>query len=104
MAGALAIGAWSSPVTQAQGTVPSGAGVTLLSADVFTGVVDQLAAEFERTTGYKVTVVYASAATTRNAVQAGVAADVTIVPRPMMDELLAQGRIAAGSIVDVARS
>ena len=40
----------------------------------------------------------------RNRVQAGESGDVTILPRPMMDEVLRQGRISPGSIVDLAHS
>src|SRR5436190_1072238 len=47
---------------------------------------------------------YGTAGVIRSRVQTGETGDVTIVPRPMMDELLQQGRITPGSIVDVARS
>jgi len=76
----------------------------MLSADVFTGVVDELASHFERTTGHEVTIIYATAGTIPSRVQNGDAGDLTLVPRPMLEDLLRQGRITEGSIVDVARS
>ncbi len=78
--------------------------IKVLSANVFTGVLDALTGDFERTTGHKVTIVYGTAGVIRNRVQAGESGDVTILPRPMMDEVLRQGRITPGSIVDLAHS
>jgi molybdate transport system substrate-binding protein len=86
------------------GAVANAAEIKVLSADVFTGVLDELAGGFERTTGHKVTIVYGSAGAIRSRVEAGEIGDVTILPRPMMDEVLRQGKITPGSIVDVARS
>jgi molybdate transport system substrate-binding protein len=78
--------------------------IKVLSSNVFTGVLDEIGTSFERSAGHKLTIVYATAGMIRNRVQAGEIGDVTILPRPMMDEILRQGRIASGSIVDVARS
>jgi molybdate transport system substrate-binding protein len=100
----MAVGISFSPTIWTEGAVANAAEIKVLSADVFTGVLDQLAGDFERTTGHKVTIVYGTAGATRNRVQAGEIGDVTILPRPMTDEVLRQGRITPGSIVDVARS
>jgi len=78
--------------------------IKVLSANVFTGVLDELAADFERTTGHKVTIVYGTAGAIRNRVQAGEFGDMAILTRPMMDEVLRQGRVTPGSTVDLARS
>lgn len=91
------------PLIFAVGVV-NAAEIKVLSANVFTGVLDVLAGDFERTTGHKVTIVYGTAGVIRNRVQAGESGDVTILPRPMMDEALRQGRITPGSIVDLAHS
>src|SRR5262245_43203773 len=99
----LAVECWFSS-TRAQGIVAKATKITVLSADVFTGVFDALAGNFERTTGHKVTIVYDTAGAIRNSVQTGEAGEVTMVPRPMLDQLVQQGMIAQGSIVDVARS
>jgi molybdate transport system substrate-binding protein len=78
--------------------------IKVLSADVFTGVLDDLVIDFERTSGYRVAIDYGTAGAIRNRVQAGEPADVVILPRPMLNQVLAEGRIAASSTVDFARS
>jgi molybdate transport system substrate-binding protein len=99
-----AIGLLPYPITFPTGAVANAAEVKVLSSDVFTGVLNDLAGEFERTTGHKVTIVYGTAGVTRSRIQAGETGDVTILPRPMMDEVLRQGRVVPGSIVDMAHS
>jgi molybdate transport system substrate-binding protein len=78
--------------------------IRVLSANVFTGVLDGLFGEFERQSGHKVSFIYGTAGAIKSRVQAGEYGDVTILPRPMLDELLVQGRLAPGRIVDLARS
>lgn len=96
----VAIGFSFTPVM----SVANAAEIKILSADVFTGVLDELAGDFERTTGHKVTIVYGTAGATRNRVQAGEFGDITILTRPMIDEVVRQGRVTPGSTVDLARS
>ena len=84
--------------------VANAAEIKVLSANVFTGVLDDLAHDFERTTGHKVTIVYGTAGAIRNRVQGGEFGDITILTRPMLDEVVRQGRVAPGSTVDLARS
>jgi molybdate transport system substrate-binding protein len=70
--------------------LPEVAGATeirLLSANVFTGVLDGPIKDFERTSGHSVVIVYATAGNIKGRVQSGEPGDVTIVTRPMMDEL-----------------
>jgi molybdate transport system substrate-binding protein len=104
VAATVAVGISFFPIMWSEGAVANAAEIKVLSANVFTGVLDELAAAFERTTGQKVTIIYGTAGAIRSRVQAGEIGDVVILPRPMMDEVLRQGRISAGSIVDVARS
>lgn len=78
--------------------------VKVISANVFTGVLDDVASGFERASGHKVTIVYATAGVVRSRVQSGEVHDVIILPRPMMDELSQQGRVVPGSIINVAHS
>jgi molybdate transport system substrate-binding protein len=100
----VAVGILFFPVIWTEGAVANAAEIKVLSANVFTGVLDELAGGFERTTGHKVTIVYGTAGAIRSRVQTGEIGDVAILPRPIMDEVLRQGRITPGSIVDVARS
>jgi molybdate transport system substrate-binding protein len=78
--------------------------IKVLSANVFTGVLDRLFGEFERQSGHKVSFIYGTAGAIKARVQAGEFGDVAILPRSMLDELVVQGRISSGSIVDLARS
>lgn len=78
--------------------------IKVASANVLEGVLDGLVAEFERTTGHKVGIAYATAGVIRNRIRDGEAADVVILPRPMMEELQRQGRIPPGAVPDLARS
>lgn len=100
----VAVGLSFTPVIWTEGAAANAAEIKVLSANVFTGVLDELAGDFERASGHKVTIVYGSAGAIRNRVQAGEFGDVTILPRPMMDEVLRQGRITPGSIVALAHS
>jgi molybdate transport system substrate-binding protein len=99
-----AIGFLFSPITVPAGVNANAAEIKMLSANVFTGVLDELAGGFERTAGHKVVIVYGTAGAIRNRIQASEFADVAILPRPMMDELLLQARITPGSIVNLAHS
>src|SRR6266851_5278841 len=98
-----AIGISLSPVIVNHG-VAHAADIAVLSANVFTGVLDELADKFQQTSGHKVTIIYGTAGVIGSRVQAGAPGDATILPRPILDELLRQGTIAPGSIVDLARS
>lgn len=74
-----------------------------MSANVFAGVLDELAGNFEHTSGYKVSIVYGTAGEIRTRIQNGEPGDVALLPRRAIDELLTQRKIA-GNIVDMARS
>lgn len=78
--------------------------ITVRSANVFTGVLDGLVEEFEGTTGLRVTLVYGTAGEIQRQVAAGEPCDVTILPRPMMDEAVRLGRVEQDTVVDLARS
>ena len=76
----------------------------VLSAGAVKGGVSQLAAEFERTAGTRVTIDYAPANELRDRVAAGETADVLIMPQAMLDELSKQGKIALDSRALLGRS
>jgi molybdate transport system substrate-binding protein len=76
----------------------------VFSANIFAGVLNELASEFERTSGHNVTIVYGTIGAIENRVDAGEFADVTILPRRIMDELVRQERVILGSSVDLAHS
>lgn len=78
--------------------------IKILSANVFTNVLDDHFRDYERSSGNKVVFEYATAGQVRDRVQSGEQADVAIATRPMIDQLEAAGKIARGTSVDFARS
>jgi molybdate transport system substrate-binding protein len=82
--------------------------VKVLTSGGFSGAYEQLLPEFERTSGLKVTT--GSGASQGSGPQtigaqlaSGVAADVVILSREGLEELVAAKRITAGTEVDLAR-
>jgi molybdate transport system substrate-binding protein len=63
--------------------------------------LDDLAAKFESASGGKVTMVYGLAAQLKQRVADGEADDVAVLIRPMMEDLLKQGKLAPGRLADV---
>src|SRR5215831_7762393 len=61
----------------------------------------QIFAEFERTTGHTVTVVYGLAAVLKSKFLEGAPADVLILTAPIIEDLAKQGKVVPGSKVDV---
>ena len=90
-------------VVLAQTCVAGAAEIKVLSAVVMRPVLGDLAVEFERTTGHKVTIDFATAGVLRNRIQGGEMADVTILPKPAMDALLKEAKVIPGSEVILAR-
>ena len=78
--------------------------VKLLSAAILRPALTELAGEFERMTGHKLTISYGEAGAVRNRIQGGEIADVAIIQKPAVEALSEQGKIARGSIVTLARS
>jgi molybdate transport system substrate-binding protein len=78
--------------------------IKVLSTGNMATIMGDLTAEFERTTGHKLVIEYGSVVRMKSRVQDGEAADVAITERPILEDLLKQGRIADGTIVDIARS
>jgi molybdate transport system substrate-binding protein len=84
------------PVTQA----PPYA-LQLLSAGAAKGVVQALAASFERGTGATLAATFDAAGTIRDRFLGGAPCDVVILPAAMLDALGAQGRIERASIASL---
>lgn len=83
---------------------PSDSTLKVLSAGAVKRGVAQVAAEFERSTGSRVTVEFATGPEVRRRIAAGEAADVIVAPPAIMDELAKEGRIIADSRSLVGRS
>ncbi len=63
----------------------------------------EMASKFEQASGHKVKIEYATVGVITERLRKGEAADVAIVSGPQLDELLKDGKIAAGSRADVAK-
>jgi molybdate transport system substrate-binding protein len=86
-----------------------GAEVNVMSSGGFTAAYLELAPGFERTTQNKVLTVYGASMggapdSIPSRLQRGEPADVVILAGPALDDLIKQGKVVAGSRVDLARS
>jgi molybdate transport system substrate-binding protein len=59
--------------------------------------------DFEKSSGHKVTIAYGTAGAVADRVQKGEAADIVINSAPLIDKLQAQGKVVAGSRVNIAK-
>ena len=78
--------------------------IRLLSTVGMQPAVPELLAQFERSTGHTVKVTWGLAAVLKQQFADGTPADVLLLTSPLIDDLAKQGKVAAGSKVDVARS
>ena len=84
--------------------VTDAAEIKLLSAGGMRPVLGDLVSVFERTTGHIVVVSYGTGGATRDRVLNGEAVDLTILPKPLMDELLKHGKVVPGTTVNIAHT
>src|SRR5258707_12626990 len=68
------------------------------------GILTEIAPAFERATGQRLVIEYAFAADLKRRIEAGNPFDVAILPPDMADDLVRQGKLAAGSRVDLGRT
>ena len=76
--------------------------INVLASVALTAALNELAPQYERTTGNKLSLGYSLVADIRKRVLEGETADVIILSRPVMDELQKQDKLTQGSIADVA--
>jgi len=76
--------------------------IGVLSAGATRAVVEILARQFEAASGHKVAIVSDNAGGIQKRVEAGEAYDLVIVTPSVIDALVAKGKLAAGSRVDIA--
>ena len=92
----LALAAW---------TGAEAAEIKVLSTVGMQPATSELFAQFERASGHKIAVTYGLAAVLKQSFADGrAAADVLVLTSPLVEDLAKQGKVAAGSKVDVARS
>ena len=78
--------------------------VRLLSTFALKGAVARLGGQFETATGTKIEAEFAPTLALLKRLRAGEAADVVILTREGLEEMLAEGAVVASSAVDLARS
>jgi molybdate transport system substrate-binding protein len=103
-AAAMAAGLLFSVAVMMDGAAAQAAEIKVLASVALTSALDELAPQFERATGNKLTLGYSLIADIRKRIIAGETADVVILSRPVMEDLQKQDRIAAGSITDVVET
>jgi molybdate transport system substrate-binding protein len=88
-------------IAAVEGAVAEPAEVTVLTSVALTSALDELAPQFERTTGNKLKIGYSLIVDIKKRIVAGETADVIILSRPVMDDLQKQDKFTPGSIADV---
>ena len=78
--------------------------LTVLSAFGMQLVLEDLGPQFERATGHKLALAFATGGATVKRVQSGEAADVVITLRPGIDTLVNDGKASADNVTVLARS
>ena len=76
--------------------------IKVLTAGAFKQVVVALVPDFEKQTGHKVTVDNGTAGALRKRIAGGEAFDVAVITPAVVDELIGQGKISAGSRINLA--
>jgi len=92
------------PVVLAQAAVAQAGEITVLSTRGMRSVVEELAPQFERTTGHKLNLTFGTTSALRRQIEAGEPFDVAILGAPFIDDLITQGKLRADTRTDVARS
>jgi molybdate transport system substrate-binding protein len=78
--------------------------IRVLSTHAVEAVLRELGPAFERTTGKRLTIDYDPANALKRRIESGVAFDVAVVTRPVIDALTEEGRIVPNSCTDIGRS
>jgi molybdate transport system substrate-binding protein len=76
--------------------------ITVLTSVAVTSALDELAPQFERSTGNKLKIGYSLIADIKKRVIAGETADIIMPSRPAMEDLSKQDKFVPGSIADIA--
>ena len=83
---------------------PEAAAVRVLSSNGVKGIIDEVRPEIERAIGRPLSIEFSTSASLKAKIEQGEPFDVAILTPAMVDDLTKQGKIAAGSSVNVARS
>ena len=92
------------PMAFSNGANANAAEVRILCANGMRMILTELHPQLERATGQRVTMSFGEAGDLRKHIQNGEIADVIVLPRIVLDQVLAQGNIVSGTLVDLAQS
>jgi molybdate transport system substrate-binding protein len=95
--------AWAITVALLQATGASAEEIRVLSSVGIKTVVEDLAPQFEKATKHKVTAVFDLASTLKTKMEGGEPFDVAILTPPLLDDLIAKGRVSPAAKSNVAR-
>jgi molybdate transport system substrate-binding protein len=85
----------------AGGSVVHAAEIKVLSGNGGRAAVSELSARFERASGHKVTIHFEVNAAIKRKIEAGEPFDVAVLNPPVLDELIKQGKVVAGTRADI---
>ena len=88
----------------AQGVVAEAAEVKVLCATAMRSVMNELGPRFERATGQQLTIRFDTVGVLKRQIDTGERFDVAILTTSLIDDVVKEGKIAAGTRADVARS
>jgi molybdate transport system substrate-binding protein len=80
------------------------ADVTILCASGMREIVGDLKPQVEQATGHRLAVSFGEAGDLRKRIQGGEVVDVVVLPRVVLDQVLSDGKIVKGSIINLAQS
>ena len=86
------------------GFAAGAAEIKVLSALAMMPVMEDLGPKFERATGHKLAITFATVGETVKRVQGGETVDVAVLPRQGIDSFVKDGKAAAGNVTIVASS
>jgi molybdate transport system substrate-binding protein len=75
--------------------------IKVLASVALTSALDEIAPQFERATGNKLTLGYSLISDIKKRILAGETADLIILSRPVMDDLQKENKFAPGGIADI---
>src|SRR5258708_7845439 len=78
--------------------------ITLIASNAVKEALAELVPGFEQATGHKVSAIWGGTLDISERIRGGEVVDIVILAAPRIDDFIRQGRLMAGSRVDIARS
>lgn len=78
--------------------------LTVLSSNATKALIQELAPQFDKASGHKLTLVFANSAELKGRIEKGEAFDVAVMTTGAIGDLIAAGKLAAATRIDVARA